>query len=170
MSESASVKSLEWYFAYGSNLAPDTFCRRRRMQPRDVRRGCLRDFSLTFDLPVGPSNRGVANIALASGDEVWGVAYQISAADGRRLDRSEGVHRNYYQRVAVTIDVDGGGSVEAFTYSSPRGRRGRLPSARYLGLLVTGARYHQLPDPWLERLQAWPLAIDEREQRQRDLF
>ena len=44
-----------------------------------------------------------------------------------------------------------------------RGREGRKPSRRYLGLLLTGARHHGLPDEWVARLRGWPLAVDERD-------
>jgi gliotoxin/aspirochlorine biosynthesis gamma-glutamylcyclotransferase len=170
VSEDAANSGLEWYFAYGSNLAPDTFCRRRRMQPQNAVCACLENFSLVFDLPVGPSNRGVANVVMQQGEEVWGVAYQISRAEGKRLDRSEGVHRGYYRRIGISVQVRGENPLQGFTYTSGRGRPNRLPSARYLGLLVTGARHHSLPEAWLARLQAWPLATDERSSRQGDLF
>lgn len=160
----------EWYFAYGSNLDPATFCGRRRMQPRAIRRAVLRDFELTFDLPVGPSNRGVANLVPASGKKVWGAVYQIAQSSGRQLDRSEGVQRDYYRRTAVSIDLDDDQQIDAFTYTSKRSRSGRLPSARYLGLIVNGAIYHQLPAPWIDSLRAWSLAIDKRHQRQGELF
>jgi len=163
-------EAYEWYFAYGSNLDPATFCGRRRVQPRATWRGVLRDFELAFDLPVGPSNRGVANLALASGEEVWGAVYQIAQSSGQQLDRSEGVHRDFYRRTAVSIDLDGGQKIDAFTYTSKRGRSGRLPSARYLGLIVNGAIHHRLPVPWIDFLRAWPLAIDERSQHQGELF
>ena len=52
-----------WYFAYGSNLDPGTFLGRRRMRPLDTRVGRLDGFELRFDLPVGPGERGVANVA-----------------------------------------------------------------------------------------------------------
>lgn len=159
----------EWYFAYGSNLDPGTFCGRRRIQPRDARCGYLSGFDLRFDLAVGSGNRGVANLAHASGAMVWGVVYRINPTDGRRLDRSEGVHRGFYRRAEVSIAC-GDGMITAFTYHSPHGREERLPSARYLGLIVSGARHHGLPAAWIEQLTAWPLAIDERLASQRSLF
>ena len=140
------------------------------MNPRDARRGRLIDFALPFDLPVGSSNRGVANLVAEGGGAVWGMVYQIRRSEARRLDRSEGVHRGFYRRMKTTIDLEGREQVEAFTYISANGRDGRLPSARYLGLIVNSAIYHQLPTPWVEQLRAWPLAKDEREQQQGDLF
>ena len=99
----------------------------------------------------------------------WGVVYQIKVSAGRRLDRSEGVHRGFYQRRSVSITLENQRKMTAFTYVS-RHRPNRLPSARYLGLIVNGARYHQLPLEWIEHLSAWPLADDERIEHQAKLF
>lgn len=160
----------EWYFAYGSNLDRNTFCGRRRIQPRDSKTGYLSGFSLAFNLPVGSSNRGVANLVPNPKKMTWGVVYQIKVSAGRRLDRSEGVHRGFYQRRSVSITLENQRKMTAFTYVSGRHRPNRSPSARYLGLIVNGARYHQLPLEWIEHLSAWPLADDERIEHQAKLF
>ncbi|MFT4561300.1 MAG: cation transport regulator ChaC [Gammaproteobacteria bacterium] len=165
-----SDKALEWYFAYGSNLDRGTFCGRRRIQPANSKVGCLLGHALKFDLPVGPGNRGVANVIPQPNKRTWGVVYQISRSEGRRLDRTEGVQHNFYRRIAVSIELQDEEPLEAFTYSSSRGRPGRLPSPRYLGLIVNGARYHDLPTEWIAHLQHWPLAIDERAADQGKLF
>jgi cation transport regulator ChaC len=152
-----------WYFAYGSNLDPGTFLGRRQMQPLETRVGVLRDFELRFDLPVGPGERGVANVAPRPGDQVWGALYHLTHADAERLDRTEGVDRGYYQRLAVEVETHDGLRLAAFTYRSPFSREGRKPSRRYLDLLLAGAREHGLPENYVARLRALPLAVDERE-------
>jgi cation transport regulator ChaC len=155
-----------WYFGYGSNTERGTFLGRRRMRPIEVRVGRLDGFELRFDLGVGPAERGVANVAARAGDHVWGVLWRISAEQAEHLDRSEGLHRGFYRRLAVEVHCGPGEAVPAFTYHSPRGRPGRKPSRRYLGLLLAGARQHGLPDAWIERLRAFELARDERDPRQ----
>jgi cation transport regulator ChaC len=152
-----------WYFAYGSNLDSGTFLGRRRMEPLETRVGRLEGFELRFDLPVGPGERGVANVAALAGADVWGVVYLLSHADAERLDRTEGVQHGAYARLAVAVRDLAGETVNAFTYHSQRGREGRKPSRRYLGLLLAGARHHGLPDDYVARLRALPLAVDERE-------
>ena len=52
--------------------------------------------------------------------------------------------------------------VDAFTYLSPTRRTGRKPSARYLGLLLEGARQHGLPDDYVRALEGLERAVDER--------
>ncbi len=158
-----------WYFAYGSNLDPRTFLGRRGMQPLATAIGVLHDFELRFDLPVGPGERGVANVAPREGEHVWGALYRLTHAQAERLDLTEGVPYGAYRRLEVQARAIDDAVIGAFTYGSGRGQAGRKPSRRYLGLLLTGARHHGLPAHYVERLRALPLAVDERE-RQLPLF
>jgi len=150
------------YFAYGSNLDPGTFLGRRRMRPLTSRVARLADYQLVFDLGVGRGERGVANVRRAPGDEIWGVIYEIGLRDAAHLDRTEGVPRGAYRRLGVELELAGDAVAAGYTLESGRGRPGRKPSLRYMGLLLKGARYHGLPEHWTERLRSFELAIDER--------
>ena len=165
----SSDASWVWYFAYGSNLDPRTFLGRRRMRPRDTRRGRLDGYALRFDLPVGPGERGVANVRADAEAHVDGVAYEITREQADFLDRTEGVPHGAYARIDVRIALDDSSSLAAFTYASERGDAGRRPSRRYLGLLLHGARHHELDAAWIAWLRSLPLAVDERETQQ-ELF
>jgi hypothetical protein len=152
-----------WYFAYGSNLAPSTFVARRGIAPLAAHAAWLDGLALRFDLPVGPGERGVANLAPEPGARTWGVIYCITAEDAARLDRTEGVDRGYYYRVRVTAHRPVPAEpLAAFTYRSPHGVAGRKPSARYLGIILEGARHHALPAEWIAYLESLELAVDER--------
>lgn len=152
-----------WYFAYGSNLDPGTFLGRRRMQPLRSEVARLDDWKLCFDLPIGPGERGVGNVRPESGSHVWGVAYELAGDEAQRLDRTEGVGRGAYQRVTVRVETPARQRIESFTYHAARGAPGRKPSRRYLGLLLAGAKHHELPALYVETLRQTPLAIDERD-------
>ena len=152
-----------WYFAYGSNMCAGIFVERRRMQPSSAMWGWLEDYRLSFDLPVGPGERGVANIVCEVGARTCGVLYRITAEEAERLDRTEGVPGGLYRRVPVTISTRGG-PIDAFTYQSPYATAGRKPSPRYIGLLLDGAREHGLPEEYVALLCAFELAVDERTQ------
>jgi cation transport regulator ChaC len=154
-----------WYFAYGSNLDPGVFEGRRRMHPTDACPARLDGWRLVFDLPVGPGERAVANVRPDVLADVHGVAYRITRNEARHLDRTEGVHRGYYKRIAIELIAAEGDSLDAFTYASPHGQPGRKPSARYMGLILRGARHHGLPADYLAWLETLDLAADEREQR-----
>ena len=154
-----------WYFAYGSNMSPAIFTGARGMRPLETRVGHLDGHRLCFNLPVGPGERGVANLELVEGARTCGVLYLLTPDEFDRLDRTEGVHAGLYSRLAVEV-IDGAGArVPALTYRSSFASAGRKPSARYMGLLLEGARVHALPAEWLEVLAAFTLAVDERLRR-----
>jgi cation transport regulator ChaC len=150
-----------WYFAYGSNMSPAIFRERRGMEPLETHAGFVDGYRLAFDIPVGPGERAVANVALDAAARIHGVAYLLSAEDAERLDRTEGVPR-VYQREPVTIALTRGATCAGFTYRSSISVAGRKPSARYLGLLLDGARAHGLPETYVAALATLQLAVDER--------
>ena len=151
-----------WYFGYGSNMSRAIFCERRGMRPLATRWGWLEGWRLCFDLPIGPGERAVANIAPEPGARTCGVLWLLDPKALDRLDRSEGVPQ-VYRRIHVEIVVGGEERVAAFTYRSPWTVAGRKPSARYLGLLVAGAREHGLPAEYVRFLESHELARDERQ-------
>ncbi len=91
-----------------------------------------------------------------------GILYHISHEDAEHLDRTEGAPHGVYQRIPVEVTAGAAERVAAFTYQSSRGRPGRKPSARYLGLLLDGARRHGLPSEYVAWLEGFDLAFDER--------
>jgi cation transport regulator ChaC len=151
-----------WYFGYGSNMNRSVFLGRRQMQPIDVRRACLPGYALRFNIPIGPGERGVANVEPLLESQVWGVAYLLTPADFDRLDRTEGVSAGLYQRHPVELMADGDERLQGFTYRSTLITEGRKPSLRYLGLLLEGARQHGLPTDYVTYLERLERAWDER--------
>ncbi len=152
-----------WYFAYGSNMGRATFVERRGITPLDTRRAFLDGHRVCFDLPIGPGERGVANLLLDPGARTWGVAYLLTADTCDFLDRTEGVDRGLYRRLSIVVRDDAGTPLPAFAYQGEARDPARKPSARYLGLLLDGARELALPEEYVAWLEAFPLAIDERE-------
>ena len=155
-----------WYFAYGSNMGRGTFLERRGMRPRASRRAYLDGHRLCFDLPIGPGERGVANLVADPDARTWGVIYRLSADACAFLDRTEGVDRGVYRRIAIEVVATDGTHPErmaAFAYQGDARDPRRKPSARYLGLLLAGAHEMALPADYVAWLEAFPLAIDERE-------
>ena len=158
----SSETSTLWYFAYGSNMARAIFLETRKMQPLASHGGWLDDFRLCFNIPIGPGERGVANVIAEAGARTHGVIYQLNEEDFERLDATEGVGFGLYKRVPVTVLTEARGAVDAWTYQSTVVVEGRKPSLRYLSLLLDGARENSLPATYLEVLQAFELAVDER--------
>jgi cation transport regulator ChaC len=151
-----------WYFAYGSNMERATFIERRGMRPLAIRRAYLDDHRLCFDLPIGRGDRGVANLCVEPGARTWGVIYLLSSTACEFLDHTEGAHRGFYRRLAIAATTDDGERVLAFAYQGERRDPSRKPSARYLGILLAGARELVLPADYVAWLEAFPLAVDER--------
>jgi hypothetical protein len=94
--------------------------------------------------------------------EVWGVAYEISVEECDRLDRTEGVHAGIYKRIAIDLVTFAEERLAAFTYQSGISVAGRKPSARYMGLLLAGARENSLPVSYVRYLESIELGRDER--------
>ena len=138
------------------------FCERRTMHALATRPGWLDGHRLRFDLPVGPGERGVANVEPEAGARTDGVLYLLAPEEFDRLDRTEGVHLGLYRRVAVTVAVGDGEHLPAFTYRSSLSKPERKPSARYMRLLLEGAAEHGLPLEYVRFLESFELAHDER--------
>jgi cation transport regulator ChaC len=151
-----------WYFAYGSNMSPAIFIERRGMRPAAARWGWIEGYRLCFDLPVGPGERGVANVVPETGSRACGVLYCITPEEAERLDHSEGVRAGFYRRIEVVVTAAGTQAISAFTYHSSYASQGRKPSRRYMCLLLEGARHHGLPAEYVAFLHSFELAHDER--------
>jgi len=152
-----------WYFAYGSNLHRSIFIEQRKIQPLATRWGWLEDHRLCFNIPIGPGERGVANIEPETGVRTYGALYLLSREQVEHLDRTEGVNFGIYRRLPVDVLTESAERVVAFAYQSSRTTTGRKPSPRYMRLLVEGARQHGLPATYVEFLERFELAIDERD-------
>lgn len=157
------------YFAYGSNMEPDQMGERC---PDHVVVGlaALHDHRLHFPQYSHRWGGGVSSIQLHHGETVWGVLYDLSDEDLRHLDEAEGFRapgdqHNIYRREHVTVELErpDDGSiprrVRAWTYianpSNPS-----PPSLRYRDALLNGARHHRLPEEYLARLNAMPVASE----------
>jgi cation transport regulator ChaC len=164
MAQSRHADTL-WYFAYGSNMHRSIFVERRQMHPLEVRQGCLEHYRLCFNLPIGPGERGVANLEPEGGTRTYGVLYLLTPSDSDRLDRTGGVDRGVYRRTPVEVFTEEEEWIQAFTYLSSLNQPIRKPSARYLGLLIAGARQHRLPAEYVQFLERFELARDERQDK-----
>ena len=88
-----------WYFGYGSNMNPAIFVDRRGMRPLEIRWGWLEDYRLRFNIPVGPGERGVANVESEPGARTCGVAYLLTVEQaGYLVRRGTGLGSGTVQR------------------------------------------------------------------------
>jgi len=139
-----------WYFAYGANMAATKLVVRNIAPTRSLA-AHLPDWALRFNHPGTPPHEPVfASIDPAPGATVYGVAHVISPAEAAALDRFE----QGYHRVPVTLHLTGGSTVAGFAYQTDQPCPEGVPSARYLGLLLEGARAHILPATLIAHLEA----------------
>ncbi|CAN5843934.1 gamma-glutamylcyclotransferase [soil metagenome] len=139
------------YFAYGSNLDP------RQMATRCptssfLARALLRAHALAFTRWSPRRSCGVADIVPRADADVWGVVYELSAAEAKGLDGYEGyVHArstNGYRRTTKTVYADGDidAPLEVMTYEVCTPSVDPLrPSAAYLQHILDGAAHWALP-------------------------
>lgn len=147
------------YFAYGSNLDPDQMLD-RCPSAVFVHRAVLDGFELAFTRWSTRRRCGVTDVVPAPGEHVWGVVYELSDADGLRLDGFEGYTpgraRNWYARVQRTVAIDGDPSrpLAVATYEVvDRSPTPFAPSADYLDHLLRGAAHWGLPEAYQARLR-----------------
>ena len=142
----------ELYFAYGSNMQSRQMLERCPDSERaDVAR--LADHRLAFTRYSKRRASWVADIVQASGSEVWGVLYRISATDRDRLDVNEG-HPTAYRREHTGVVTADGRPLDAWTYRVVNKQPEGSPATAYWRLLVEGAREHGLPQEYVSYLEA----------------
>jgi len=147
------------YFAYGSNLDWAQI-RTRCPSTKAVSVAAARGYRLAFTRFSTNRQCGAADILSSSGDEVWGMLYEIDEAEIGALDECEGFRsgrpreENAYERVEIDVWKTGT-QVRVWTYMVVR----KLdpcprPSAEYKRLMVDGARHWGFPAGYLAWLEA----------------
>lgn len=127
---------------YGSNLSKDQFAR-RCPSAKLVGTGTIPGYRLTFTGYSGGWKGSVATIKPADGARVLVAVYRLrSPADVRSLDRAEGFP-TVYGCEEVTVHLDNGKQVKAWTYVKRDQREGQ-PSNDYLRRVAQGYKDHGL--------------------------
>ena len=115
----------------------------------------LPDPRLAFTRKSTRRNCGVADVVKTEGNEVWGVVYEIDDDDLPKLDRLEGVHSGAYVRrdgeLLCTLDNR---DIQASIYFADREKNPPLPNVGYKRLILSGARFWQLPQLYLDQLES----------------
>jgi len=99
---------------------------------------------------------GKANLVDSTGDLVWGVIYEIDAAELDKLDRVEGG----YQRVKLQVWTEHDDPVTAYVYISTKLTADPVPYEWYKELIIAGAHEHRLPRDYLDYLEQLPSRPD----------
>ncbi len=94
------------------------------------------------------SSRGYANIIQSPAGAVYGVIYEISASDERRLDVSEGVHAGSYYKEFLCLEV-GGIYRNCLVYIDPIVDEGE-PRGEYVSRINHGIEDAKLPSDYVQ--------------------
>ncbi len=131
--------------------------RKRCPESKLVGKVVLKDYKIGFTI-FSPQNwkAGCADILEASGEEVWGLLYEVSDSDLEHLDKAEG-HPDIYRRLTVNVKDDAGVvyTAEAYEVASKEGEFIK-PSRRYLGIMQKAAKDFNFPTDYTSILSAIP--------------
>ena len=140
------------YFAYGSNMSSEELCA-CCPSAEFLSTARLPDHRLDFTRYSSKRQGGVADIVQSTGDEVWGVLYEIPPAELPALDGKEGVATAAYERTYVEVITTSGERVGALSYAVVRKAPTEPPHRAYLDIILSGAREHALPVEYVGRLE-----------------
>ena len=91
-----------------------------------------------------------------------GVLYQLSSKEISYLDGKEkGYHRSTGKFFVEEIGT--GRSIDCFTYLVTNPVTPQRPPPEYLDRILNGCRDHKLPLEYMEKIQGWFDATDEKE-------
>lgn len=146
------------YFAYGANMNETQITTRCRAA-KAIGAARLPDHALMF---FGHSERwdgGEETVLFQSGEEIYGVVYELTPTAFDRLDAWQGVRLDgtgaYFHCPAEVIGLDGQPYSALMYKRSTLGEASR-PSMEYLTHILAGAEAHGLPESYLNRLRAIP--------------
>jgi gamma-glutamylcyclotransferase (GGCT)/AIG2-like uncharacterized protein YtfP len=141
----------QWYFAYGSNLCVEQMIQRTGPMDEEERPCIARlpGYRLVFNMR-GDDGQVYANIT-QTGDGVIGVLYHCGEAALARLD----VYEEGYDRRRVTVTLASGATRDAMAYvARPECTTDEgAPSARYLEIILRGAKRQGLPAAYIASIE-----------------
>ncbi|XP_070573996.1 uncharacterized protein [Ptychodera flava] len=101
---------------------------------------------------MGTSNWGIGGMATiieSPGEHVWGTLWEIGEEHLPALDRQEGVHRNSYRPLTVTVCSQENEVFECRTYQIIDVAEFIAPTPQYLGVILNGAKQSRLPKEYM---------------------
>ena len=135
----------------------------KKIKLRNPRIGKLEGYQFAFtkksnwDSKLSRASRinGKANISENNDSMVWGVLLDLTESEVEKMDDSEGTESGHYFRKTVEVITDSG-IVKAITYVAHDDKLipNTAPLEWYLNHVLDGAKYHNLPDDYIESIQA----------------
>jgi hypothetical protein len=144
-----------YYFAYGSDMNKEQI-HARCADPKAVAMAKLPNFQLAFYGHSPVWDGALETVISASGQDVWGVMYELSLSDRDRLDvwhdaRMDGAGASFHCPARVT-DQEGKDYTVLFYKMDFQGVP-QIPSREYLDFIIQGAIDNDLPSSYIEKLR-----------------
>ena len=139
------------YFAYGSNLDLPQM-KRRCPSSELISKGSLSGYRLTFNKFSSGWGGGVADVIQDQGSKVWGLVFELSDTDLKRLDRYEGYHKDWtslYERWKAVIDTPNGQISDVWVYTVVEKQQFVKPTLEYLQIIKDAAKKWNFPKAYL---------------------
>lgn len=155
-------------FSYGSNM-PYQRINARISDAKLIGVAFLNDYKLVFN-KISKDGSAKANIMSSKGDIVYGVVYEIDAAQKEKLDKFEG--KGYgYEDAIISVQYLEGNEEEVLSYMVLEDKyidNKRLPYHWYKAYVLAGAKEHQLPKDYIERIENIESEEDPNEKRRNE--
>ena len=142
------------YFSYGSNMSVKRL-RDRVPSASKLSTAILRKHELKFH-KIGKKDSSAKCDAKETGNPehfVIGVVFDISESDKLKLDQKEGLGYGYEEK-NVIIELNGGKTIEAFSYYATKIDPELKPFHWYKEHVVRGARENGLPEEYIQRIES----------------
>jgi hypothetical protein len=142
------------YFGYGTLLgtaAMRDYC----PSARAVAVARYPGHRLAFRQYSDDATRSGCTVRAVADWDLWGVVYEMDAAELRALDVASGVDRGWFRRFPITVLAADGSAIETTTYELTAPGPDQDPGRDYVGLVRTGAAVAGLPASYVARLTAW---------------
>jgi hypothetical protein len=164
------------YFAFGSNLVPETMTALRNLVPISSTAAVLPDYKLRFSIAGLPMvEPSAAAVEECKGEVVHGVVYTLTENDFARVGSTEGVPFAYRWQACDVYPYVGDGEkagdeavavtdkepMVAYTLvsgSSTSRATDIPPSKSYRDILIDGARFWKMDADYVQSLENTPYA------------
>ena len=153
--ENYGRKDRQYYFAYGSNMNPAQMAE-RCAAARVLCAACLPGYRLGFYGRNRVWDGGQETVEQQSGQQVWGVLYELLFGDAASLDVWSSVRLDgggAYFHYPVLVRDAAGREHTAVLYKKDVLGQAVPPSSQYLAHIVAGAEANGLPPAYVQQLK-----------------
>jgi gamma-glutamylcyclotransferase len=138
------------YFAYGSNMNWEQM-QRRCPTSQFICVARLPDYRFAIARHSQLRQCGTANIFIERGNQVWGIVYHVSDQDLMTLDNFEDGYCR--EKVLVYARGEDQQTLEVLVYIAAKEENVPRPHPEYKYLMISGARYWELPAEYVSMLE-----------------